>query len=270
MRHDPDFVKALYLGVDLLLRYVIPCITLAIVNIRLVLAVRRAHIQHAEITGAARVSLFKLPILKTVAAIVLVFLICHTGGSAIFIMDIARTFASTVSVGTYSNNNILLDATVHTNVLVFKILGLLLAALNSSINVLVYCVFLPVFRSHWRRSYWDQTEKKTDNGRNELTPPEVVPWEEMQQIEESNANTGIRKVVYLPVLMECLNLFLTCMNKSGMSISATTEASSLSGHVLKVLRILNNLYNSGLLTVELRTFSNFVEKYTHMHIGTWN
>ncbi len=137
-------------------------------------------------------------------------------------MDIARTFASTVRVGSYGDNNILLDATVHTNVLVFKNLGLLLAALNSSINVLIYCFFLPVFRSHWRRLYWDQTEKNTDNQRNEQTPPDVAPWEEVQQIEDYNANTGIRTVVSLPLLMEFLILFLTCMNKSCTSISAST------------------------------------------------
>ncbi len=63
MRHDPDFVKVLYLGVNFQLRYAIPCITLAIVNIRLLLAGDRAHIQQTEIAREARdcVSQFKLP-----------------------------------------------------------------------------------------------------------------------------------------------------------------------------------------------------------------
>ncbi len=208
MRHDPDFVKALYLGVDLPLRYVIPCITLAIVNIRLVQAVRRAHIQHAEIIGTARVSLFKLPILKTVAAIVLVFLICHTGGSAIFIMDIARTFGSTVTMGRLSHGkrNILLDPTAHTRVLVFKHLGYLLAALNSSINVLVYCAFLPVFRCHWKGLCWPGRGKGTTNPRSDDTSPGVVPWEEMELADDSDADWNIWKVVALMLLMACLIL----------------------------------------------------------------
>ena len=217
MRHDSDFVKALYLGVDLSLRYVIPCITLAIVNIHLVLAVRRAHIQHAEITGTARVSLLKLPILKTVATIGFVFMICHTGGSAIFIMDIVHTFASTVTLGRYlhSETNILLDATVHRRVLVFKHLGYFLAALNSSINVLVYCAFLPVFRSHWKGLYWPGIGKGTTNPRND-TSPDVVPWEELA--DGSDADRGIWKVVtlmlfiYLRVIARVQGLIVVCPN----------------------------------------------------------
>ncbi len=197
MRHDPDFVKALYLGVDLPLRNVIPSVTLAIVNIRLVLAVRRAHIQHAEITGTTRVSLFQLPILKTVATIGFVFLICHTAGSAIFIMDIVRTFASSVTLGRYlhAETNILLDATVQTRVLVFKYLGFLLAALNSSINVLVYCAFLPVFRSHWRRLCCPAAGKDRDSPRKEHTLAEIEPWEERQTAEDFDADAVPRKVL---------------------------------------------------------------------------
>ncbi len=211
MRHDPDFVKALYLGVDLPLRYVIPSITLVIANIRLVLAVRRAHIQHAEITGTAFVSLLKLPILKTVATIGFVFLICHTGGSAIFIMDMARTFASKTTMGniwhstTGGTANTLLDATVHTPVLVFKHLGVFLATVNSSINVLIYCVFLPVFRSHWRRLYWPGTEINQGNSTNKQSLPEVVLQEELDEEKDSRAGRGIEKVelynLLLPLIM---------------------------------------------------------------------
>ncbi len=188
MRHDPDFVKALSLGVDLPMRYVIPSVTLVIVNIRLVLAVRRAHIQQAEVTGSARVSLFKLHILKAVVTIVFVFLICHTGGSAIFITDIARTFASTVTLGrnVLSEKNILLDAIVHTRVLVFKHLQFLLAAVNSSMKVLVYSIFLPVFRSYWRGMHWPGAGDVPDNIGNE-SGPEVIAWGEIQWVARGSS-----------------------------------------------------------------------------------
>ncbi len=205
MRHDPDFVKGLYLGVDLPLRYVIPCVILGVVNIRLVLAVRRAHIQHTEITGAARVSLFKLPILRTVATVGFVFLVCHAGGSVIFIMDIAHTFTSRTTMGKFwhGKTNILLDATVHTRVLIFKHLGFLLASVNSTLNVFVYCVFLPVFRFHWRGLCWPGTSKDTSNQRKDETPADVVPREEMQLAEEYDADRDTGKVVSLLLLIEC-------------------------------------------------------------------
>ncbi len=196
MRHDPHFVKSIYLGVDLPLRYVIPCITLVIVNIRLVLAVRRAHIQHAEITGAARVSLVKLPILKTVAAIVLVFLICHTGGSAIFIMDIVRTFQSGSIGNPYMNGevNTLLDDTSHTNGLVFQHLGFLVATVNSSVNVLIYAVFLPTVRNHWREMFWLKSKPKSQK----LPKAALAPWKELQDEDANNSREVVQTCMFNP------------------------------------------------------------------------
>ncbi len=74
MRHDPDFVKAVYLGVDLSFRYVIPCLALIVINIRLLVAVYKAQKRHKRIIGdTTPVSLLDLPVLKSVGAIVLVF-----------------------------------------------------------------------------------------------------------------------------------------------------------------------------------------------------
>ena len=204
MRHDPDFVKALYLGVDLPLRYIIPCITLGVVNILLVLAVRRAQIQHAEITGEARVSLFKLPILKTVVMIVFVFLICHAGGSAIFILDIFRAFRARVSLGgTYLGRawlNMFLDDSTHTHSLVFKQLGFLLASVNSAVNVVVYCLFLPVFRDFWQRMHLLQMSREEAQPKAEIpaiTEASLIPWEETQCTEVDRAVCCNRKVGHL-------------------------------------------------------------------------
>ena len=189
MRHDPDFVKALYLGVDLPLRYAIPIIALAITNTCLVLAVRRAQNKHADITRTARVSLFNLPLLKSVAAIVFAFLICHTAGSVIFIMDIVRALLGSTHTGGlgHSQTNTLLHSDTHMKTLVFKHLGLLLASINSSINVAVYCCFLPVFRQKWK-IYWckiTKEENHQDARIGALTVPEaaIVPWQEIEFTE---------------------------------------------------------------------------------------
>ncbi len=162
MRHDPDFVKAVYLGIDLPLRYIIPCITLGIVNTQLILAVQRVQWKHAAITRAARASLFSLPMLKVAAMIVTVFVICHTGGSAIFFIDINRFFHSrNVPEGDARNlKAVWMEESTHTQALVFNHLAFLLASFNSSVNVLIYCFFLPVFRRCWKRMFWPITGKK--------------------------------------------------------------------------------------------------------------
>ncbi len=189
MRHDPDFVKALYLGMDLSLRYIIPSVILGAINILLVLAVRRAQIQHAVITGEARVSLFKLPILKTVVMIVFVFLICHAGGSAIFILDILRAFRGSTDVTgrDVTNTNTLMDSSLHAHAVIFKELGFLLATVNSSVNILVYCFFLPVFRSFWKKMHAPHISREqvqNEAGSPPLTEASLIPWEDLQSTED--------------------------------------------------------------------------------------
>ena len=187
MRHDPDFVKAVYLGIDLPLRYIIPCITLGIVNTQLILAVQRVQWKHAAITRAARASLFSLPILKVAAMIVTVFVICHTGGSAIFFIDISRFFYSrNVPDGDARNlKAIWMEESTHIEALVFQHMAFLLANVNSSVNVLIYCFFLPVFRRCWKRMFWSitgkkETEKKTKTSKaaRKALKVAVGPWEE--------------------------------------------------------------------------------------------
>ncbi len=88
MRHDLDFVKAVYLGIDLPLHYIIPCLALVVINIRLLMAVYQAQKPHKQITGdTSAVSLLDLPLLKSVGAIILVFAFCHTGGLGMYITD---------------------------------------------------------------------------------------------------------------------------------------------------------------------------------------
>ncbi len=70
MRHDPHFVKAVYLGIDLPLRYIIPCLALVAFNIRLLVAVYQAQKLHKQIIGdTSPVFLLDLPVLKSVGAL---------------------------------------------------------------------------------------------------------------------------------------------------------------------------------------------------------
>ena len=95
MRHDPDFVKAVYLGLDLPLRYILPCCVLVFINIRLLIAVHKAQQRHKDLTQSCRRSLLDLPVLWSTVAIMFVFLACHTGGAGLFVLDLYRIFADT-------------------------------------------------------------------------------------------------------------------------------------------------------------------------------
>ena len=215
MRHDPDFVKALYLGVDLSLRYIIPCAILGVINILLVLAVRKAQIQHANITGEARVSLFKLPIVKTVVMIASVFLICHAGGSAIFILDILRAFWGSTDVIGYdvSQTNTLMDSSIHAHAVIFKELGFLPAAVNSSVNILIYCIFLPIFRSCWKKMHLPQIAREQVRDKTAsppLTEASLIPWEDLPSTEDDcgiGCNTKVGQVLPYRYKM-CNTVFL--------------------------------------------------------------
>ncbi len=104
MRHDPDFVKAVYRGIDLPLWYIIPCLALVAFNIRQLVAVYQAQKLHKQIIGdTSPVSLLDLPVLKSAGAIIPVFAFCHTGGLGMYLTDTIRAFYSQAlnSRGTY-------------------------------------------------------------------------------------------------------------------------------------------------------------------------
>ncbi len=179
MRYDPDFVKAVYLGIDLPLRYAIPCIVLAVTNVWLVVSVRRANRRHSEITKTAKTSLFNLPVLRSVVGIVSVFLGCHTGGIGLFILDIFRVFENRQGDGLRTHVNVFLDKDQATTGLEMRGSAFLLAAVNSAINILLYCFFLPAFREKWVSLFtlgWNprSTSRKDPQG--------IIPLEEVSHL----------------------------------------------------------------------------------------
>ena len=149
MRHDSDFVKAVYLGIDLPFRYVIPSCVLVFLNISLVVSVVKAQRHHSDISGAPRKSLLDLPVFRSAVGIAFVFLLCNTGGVGIFALDVFRLFAGSNEGPVGTTVKSFIGEHLATTGLEMKYSGILLAAVNSSVNVVLYCFFLPAFRQHW-------------------------------------------------------------------------------------------------------------------------
>ncbi len=179
MRYDIDFVKAVYLGLDLPLRYIIPCLSLVVINTVLVVTVRKAQRRHSDISQTARKSLINMPVLRSALGIVFVFLVCHTGAAGLFVLDVIRAFAeqNTGFVGTSVNAFIKEDTA--TQGLEMKYSALLLAAINSSVNIALYCFFLPTFRSHWVLSFTPKQQCKA-GAKPRKAIPDIIPLEEIQ------------------------------------------------------------------------------------------
>ncbi len=149
MRYDPDFVKAVYLGIDLPLRYVIPCLVLAVLNVYLVVTLQKVTRRQSEIGNTSRTPLFKLPAMRSVIGIVSVLLGCHTGGIGLFILDVFRVFGKDQGLGLRTTENVFLSEERATWGLGMKGSAFLLASVNSAVNILLYCFFLPTFREKW-------------------------------------------------------------------------------------------------------------------------
>ncbi len=160
MRYDIDFVKAVYLGIDLPLRYIIPCCLLAFINIVLVVTVRKAQRHHSDISQTASTSLINTPVLRSALGIVFVFLICHTGSTGLFVLDVFRAFAKHNKGFLATSVNAFLEEDLATTGLEMKYSALLLAAINSSVNIVLYCFFLPHFRHQWRVYFLCSQEHK--------------------------------------------------------------------------------------------------------------
>ncbi len=190
MRHDPDFVLGTYIGVDIPMRYVIPCTMLVVLNVKLMRAVRRAQKRHAEITQAAITSLIKFPVLKSVLAIVFVFLVCHTGGLGIFILDLLRTFAgNSHRASPYGSAiQIYINEDLATAGLATRCIAFLLSAINSTVNIVIYCFFLPIFRQHWQNLFMIKNQGKKVIRKE--PPQDIIPMEEICHISISAAETA--------------------------------------------------------------------------------
>ncbi len=160
MKYDPDFVKAVYLGIDLPLRYVIPCCLLVFINIALVLSVRKAQRRHSDLSNTVSTSLLNLPVLRSSVGIVFAFLICHTGGVGLFVLNVFRAFSKQNEGYVATGVNVFVEEDLATKGLEMRYTALLLASINSSINIVLYAFFLPAFRRQWKFLFVHCGERK--------------------------------------------------------------------------------------------------------------
>ncbi len=187
MRHDSDFVKAVYLGIDLPFRYVIPSCVLVFLNISLVVSVFKAQRHHSDISRAPRKSLLDLPVFRSAVGIAFVFLLCHTGGAGIFALDVFRVFVDSNTGGVGTTVKSFINEHLATTGLEMKYSGILLAAVNSSVNMVLYCFFLPAFRQHWAslflpafRQHWGSLFKCNWKRQRNKPGEDFAPMEEME------------------------------------------------------------------------------------------
>ncbi len=133
-----EFGRAYALGVVFPFRYVIPVLCLIFTSVNLLRAVRKSTTNQrvlAAHSAEERRILASSSMLKIVLTVTVVFILCHTLGLGCYLSIILYSF----NVGTGMNYVIGLLCPV----------GGLATAINSSINVIVYCFFLRQFRDKW-------------------------------------------------------------------------------------------------------------------------
>ncbi len=146
LRDEPAFVKTVYLGIDFPLRYIIPCCFLVFIGTGLVNAVYKARKRHRAMTRKEFKSLLNLPAFWNTSGIVFVFLACQSGGLGLFAYDIFRLLHNVDYEGEI---NVFMDEGSSSRQLELVSVAFLFPAINSSINIILYTFFLPVFRKKW-------------------------------------------------------------------------------------------------------------------------
>ncbi len=209
MKYDPDFVKAVYLGIDLPLRYVIPCCLLVLINILMIRSVRKAQRRHSDITKTASVSIVNLPALRSTLGIVFVFLICHTGGAGLFVLNVFRAFNKRKEGYIAAGGNVFIGEGMATTGLEMRYSALLLAAINSSVNIVLYCFFLPAFRKRWKLPFVCCGGRKS--WRKLVEPiPDIIPLEEIElsprQVRYTLQPSMCSQESLLTAIMICCNV----------------------------------------------------------------
>ncbi len=76
--------------------------------------------------------------------------------------------------------NVFIEEGMATMGLEMRYSALLLAAVNSSVNIVLYCFFLPTFRKQWKLFFIRCGERK--NGKRKLKEPipDIIPLEEIK------------------------------------------------------------------------------------------
>ncbi len=156
--HTKDYVSGYVLGVVLPFRYVIPVLCLIFTSVNLLRAVRKSTTNQRALAAhcaAERRLLASSNMLKIVLTVAVVFILCHTLGLSCYLGIFLDSFNSDDGI-----NDVL--------GLLCPVAGIA-TAINSSINVIIYCFFLRQFRDKIRLWKTGPTSA-TDDGRPVETP----------------------------------------------------------------------------------------------------
>lgn len=118
-----------YIGLTWLLVYMIPLVLLIGLNVRLMIAIRKARKLHAALTGNQKQSeKDNLAVTLNIVAVVTIFIVCQLPDFVLVVI-------------TYPDLNI-----DKANLAYYGSVCSVLLALNSSVNFAIYCLFYPKFR----------------------------------------------------------------------------------------------------------------------------
>ncbi len=134
---DTSYTRGYYIGVDFPLRYVIPLLLLAFTNIRLLQAVYRSRKSSGELQRQGGGQRQSMNAVKSVTAILTVFIVCQTLGMGMFVRYVLDNDQVDVI---YQSMAGIIAINMESRLTTFVI------AVNSSVNCLIYCAFLPQFR----------------------------------------------------------------------------------------------------------------------------
>ncbi len=153
LRDNREYQRSYSLGVVFPFRYAIPVLCLIFTSVSLVRAVRKATRNQRSLATHSAVNrrmLASTNMLKIVLTVTGMFILSHTLGLGCYLGTIIYSFGSEYGI----------NATVY----VLCPIGGLVTAINSSVNVVVYCFFLKQFRDRWIKLWKPRPRSATDDG----------------------------------------------------------------------------------------------------------
>lgn len=99
-----------------------------------------------------------------------------------YITDIMRAFYGQALYNQIGNVAVFLDEKSAKDALLFKNAAYFLAAVNSSINVMLYCLYLPAFRQYWTKLFDLRPLRWLVCREKQPTLPAIFPLEEVPRL----------------------------------------------------------------------------------------
>ncbi len=192
--HNAAFRYGYFFGIVIPFMYALPSLVILYmlyVNIRLVRIVRKAHVRHSTLVHPEETA--NTGILKTVVAVAGIFLLLHTPA-------LGADISWLVAAGSQGINGINYTYYGYLGVvseLLYIITGVL-SAINSTVNVLIYCWFLPLFlwccgkcRGSAPHDNYSRSQRGVPDGENSGTEMQNVTSQQTPQIQVINSDDCI-------------------------------------------------------------------------------